>query len=731
MKPKFDPLSQEAVEKAKSATSVGSTLNIDMLFRAMLHTVPYSDDYSYLTSVLDEPNPKFDKDRRVKPEDGLKDVFMDSIDDEGNIKADNLFRSLLFSDELESRLPQEQLPLLHEARQLNECLQFRDSSERKKLVSKLNAFGTMISDKNLKVVNLCGRERFFAPICRTLMRMMRNDALLVSPAGVGKSALIREFARLVANRDESIPRALHGAEVFQLSHDLLRAGAVSRPQFQNRVKSLKELLESHPKVILLINPMDALIAKDTRRHENLAAEEAIRELISCEIPVIACMGPGAYLLMESRLEWDAMFDIYKIPEPDPERVPEILEEMIPDFTSHYSGLQILPTALPAVAKFARQLHPNRCEPRRSVQFLDDICVRAMTCTPPILQLDREQVEKILEEPLASDGVKIQYSSEELFGKLSGKIMGQGDVLTELSSMISTRMSKWASQDRPRGVFLFGGPTGVGKTETAVQLAELLTGGPNNLIRVNCNTLQPTGNQKTSVIWPLIGVPAGYVGHGEGGILSKIREKPNTVVLFDEFEKADPAVGKLLLQIIDTGLQDDNNGVTLDFRQSFIVFTSNLGVDYEGAAGKVGFAGSSARTRKKHPKTEEEQLRNELKLLGYGPEFIGRVHKIFLFKSLTEEAISSIIKKQIEYLSNMVSSQGFALAPARDFPSKMAKSYVPRDGVRGMINRLRADFTRAMSDAEVKGDLNGVSTIALRHGDSDPERVGDALIVYLK
>ena len=134
-------------------------------------------------------------------------------------------------------------------------------------------------------------------------------------------------------------------------------------------------------------------------------------------------------------------------------------------------------------------------------------------------------------------------------------------------------------ERPRGVFLFGGPTGVGKTETAVQLAQMLSGSANNLIRVDCNTLQPTGHQKTSVIWTLLGVPPGYMGHGEGGILSKVREKPNAVILFDEFEKADAAVGKLLLQILDTGLQQDNMGTMLDFRQSFIIFTSNLGCDY--------------------------------------------------------------------------------------------------------------------------------------------------------
>jgi ATP-dependent Clp protease ATP-binding subunit ClpA len=291
------------------------------------------------------------------------------------------------------------------------------------------------------------------------------------------------------------------------------------------------------------------------------------------------------------------------------------------------------------------------------------------------------------------------------------------------------MSKWASSERPRGVFLFGGPTGVGKTETAVQLARIISGSANNLIRVDCNTLQPTGHQKTSVIWTLLGVPPGYMGHGEGGLLSKIREKPNSVILFDEFEKADSAVGKLLLQILDTGVQRDNNGTILDFRQSLIIFTSNLGCDYNEAPASLGFS-SKKDTDKKVPTVDEEQLRSELKLMGYGPEFLARIHNIFLFRALKDNDISEVIKKLIESLQPFIEDQGYQLTTAATFFSDVAEAYAPRDGVRGIVNKVRSNFTRSISEAERRGDLKGIKTICLHFGEGTLKRDGDALHMHL-
>ena len=708
-------------------------LPIETIFNALIHTKSIKDDFPYLAENFPKPALAADTDTKEEAEANKNplDTILQTSNAEAAEGTPKTFNKVLNHPDLEASLPKALLGLIFEARKYSALMTYRKSKERERLAKQLSSYGTILSDEELRSTNLCGRERFFEPICRSLLKMIRNDALLVGPSGVGKTAILREFTRHIQIRSSLIPRSLHGAEVFQLSADLLRADATARPQFLNRVHKLKELLVQHPKIILIINPMDSLLAKDTRRHEAVAAEEAIRELISSDVPVIGCMSPGAFLLMETKSDWDQLFDVYRIPEPDSARIVEILHEHRTEFSEHYNGITISDDALEEVTLAARRFYPTQNEPRRSVQFLDEVLVRAVTLNPPVTHLDRDSVEEILSRPLQPGGFKARQSREEINEQLSEKIIGQAPVIGELSDIIATRLSKWANPDRPRGVFLFGGPTGVGKTETAIQLAQILSGDPNNLIRIDCNTLQPTGPQKTSVIWPLIGVPPGYVGHGDGGLLSKIREKPNAVVLFDEFEKADPAVGKLLLQIIDTGLQQDNNGVMLDFRQAFIIFTSNLGVDYEGERSSVGFGGSAARTQKAKPQVDEKRLRSELKMMGYGAEFLARVHKIFLFASISTEAIAEVLRRLCMGLGELIAAQGYTLAPDRQFASDMAKDWEPRDGVRGIVNRLRTSFTRAMSEAELNGELDGVTTVALRFGEPNRERDGNALIITIQ
>jgi hypothetical protein len=160
-----------------------------------------------------------------------------------------------------------------------------------------------------------------------------------------------------------------------------------------------DLLQKHPKVILVIYPMDAIMAKDVRRNDSLAAEEAIRELVESEIPVIGGLGPAGHLILDSRAEWGNLFDVYKIPEPKPERIVEILMDMLPEFRRHYSGIEITDKALNSVYDYAKRIRPSQREPRRSIQFLDELYVRAFTASPRVRSLDLEKVEEFVSEPI--------------------------------------------------------------------------------------------------------------------------------------------------------------------------------------------------------------------------------------------------------------------------------------------------------------------------------------------
>jgi ATP-dependent Clp protease ATP-binding subunit ClpA len=259
------------------------------------------------------------------------------------------------------------------------------------------------------------------------------------------------------------------------------------------------------------------------------------------------------------------------------------------------------------------------------------------------------------------------------------------------------------------VFLFGGPTGVGKTETAAALAALLDPSPQGLIRVNCNVLQGGHQGKESVLWPLLGVPAGFVGHGDGGLLSPIREHPDCVVLFDEFEKADPAVGKMLLQILDTGQQEDNDGNLLDFRRAFLVFTTNLGCDYEAGAA-IGFGGAAEGLAV--PTVDRKAIFDELLSMGYGHEFLGRIQNTFLFRGLGADAIREIVGRLLERLTREAAERGYSLTSDPRVADDVVARWRPRLGVRHLHGLLLFRVRQALAIAEAEGRLEGVKEVRL-------------------
>jgi ATP-dependent Clp protease ATP-binding subunit ClpA len=723
---------QTTIDLAKNILPEKSDLDLQCLFAVLLQQPNFIGKYPTLEVMFPQPEAQEVKAEQLKPDSTVRAIFAKSKE-EGLISGELVFEHALFHDNLSRDLNPTQRISLQSIRARFQLEQYKRSSKRARFVKNVSRFGSFLTDEGLQEKDLCGREELLPQIARALMKMRTNDAMLVGPSGVGKTAIIQEFARRVHVGHETIPISLHGAEVFQISPENLTVGAVSRPQFMSRIETLNEHLQTHPKIILVINPMDALVSKDSRRPDAVMLEELIRQLIQTNIPILATMSPGSHLLLDSKPEWENIFEVFRIPEPPTDRLIGVLNAQVPNFKRHYVGIDFQESGLEAVIEYAKRTYPTQCEPRRSVQFLDELCVRAQTGQPMITELSRQTVEQILSEPLHANSARINVNTDELYEALTDRIVGQDAIMKQVSGTITTRMSKWASNERPRGVFLFGGPTGVGKTETAVQLAQILSGSASNLIRVDCNTLQPTGHQKTSVIWTLLGVPPGYMGHGEGGLLSKVREKPNAIILFDEFEKADAAVGKLLLQILDTGLQQDNMGTMLDFRQAFIIFTSNLGCDYQEAPPQLGF-GSSSGPAKKVPTVDESKLRSELRMMGYGPEFLARIHKIFLFSALGEENIAVVITKLVESLQPFIQDQGYTLIPSASFAADVAKKYEPRDGVRGIINKVRAEFTRSISENERKGNLQGIQTICLNYdGDAEEnsfKRDDDALHLYI-
>jgi ATP-dependent Clp protease ATP-binding subunit ClpA len=291
--------------------------------------------------------------------------------------------------------------------------------------------------------------------------------------------------------------------------------------------------------------------------------------------------------------------------------------------------------------------------------------------------------------------------------------------------------------------MFCGPTGVGKTETAVMLADILGGGRKALLRVDCNTLQGSGRDSGPAMNRLLGPAPGYIGYvrGQGGLLSKIRDMADSVVLFDEIEKADPGVGQIILQILDTGQTEDNDGSIIDFRRAFIIFTTNAGASYEREH-RLGFTeGGEASTDA--PRVDVEEVKTQLRATGHGEEFLGRHIRYFVFTTLDASAVDAVIEKQLNGLRGIAEERGYEFAWDTEVHERVSSRWQPRFGVRHLTTILRHRIREQLSIADAQGELKGIRKIRLRvmeveglpkdcdlTGLAKRERQDETLIIYL-
>jgi ATP-dependent Clp protease ATP-binding subunit ClpA len=268
------------------------------------------------------------------------------------------------------------------------------------------------------------------------------------------------------------------------------------------------------------------------------------------------------------------------------------------------------------------------------------------------------------------------------------------------------------------VFLFGGPTGVGKTETAVVLARILGGGTDALVRVDCQNLQGSGEgyEANTLTWRLLGVAPGYRGHVPGcrdGLLTRVRDYPECVLLFDEFEKADPTVGRLILRILDEGKCLDSEGTEIDFRRCVVILTSNVGVSYDNPErGNVGF-GKQGQVRETATVTESSVSEGLLRS-GLGQEFLGRIQHVILFRALTDEHVREIIVRQLRKLEDLATAKGKRLSWTDAAVARLSERWKsqPHLGARYLGTLVRVQILDPLNVAAAAGELSAVGEIVI-------------------
>jgi ATP-dependent Clp protease ATP-binding subunit ClpA len=738
----FSPEAQAALDLAKSAVGKEEALTPELLMAAAYHVAKMEDELPQLAPYLPEPHALNGVPEHVTVAESLRPILGDLSRDD-MVTVGELMAALIESEAGQQFLSLKGMPESGVTEALAALTgtselpadsgaapgsAWRSSPERPQVIEGLSTYGRMLTTGEPPHEGLIQMERYLRALQVNLIKMRRPNVIVIGQPGTGKTALVYELARLIVSGDPSISPALLDRDIFELSPSFLRSGAKFVGQYDERVSALIKTLEGYPQIILFVDEVHSLLASGM--HESgpfTEANEAFKQALGHgTITMIGATTSSEYRHYIAPDEALARrFGLVKIEPPSPEVTLEILRARCPQYTSHYAPLRIPEEILSKVVDLTEDLLPSRYQPDKSLELLDEACALCTMRKPPPDELTDELVVEALENTVGHTLVHSgTLTVESVLDQLKAKIIGQDEALDQIAATFVAGFSDdWQKREQPRGIFFFCGPTGVGKTETALALSRILGGGREALVRVDCNTLQGKGYEDAGPVKnQLLGPPPGYIGYvrGEGGVLSKVRDYPDCVVLFDEMEKAHPAVGELILQILDEGRVYDSDSNLLDFRRSFIVFTSNSGCTYE-SGNPLGFAANAA--GESSPTVSVRAVKEDLRRHGYGEEFLGRNIDYVVFEALEREEIRVVLRRELEGLSDTAELQGYVLEYGDDVIDHLLAEWQPRFGVRHLTNILRHRIVEQLAIAEVQGELQGVSRLRLERKPAGDEVAG--------
>ena len=582
--------------------------------------------------------------------------------------------------------------------------------------SMLKEFGTDLTKKarDGKLDPVIGRASEIERIMQILSRRQKNNPMLIGEPGVGKTAVVEGLAQLIVSNQ--VPDILHGKRIVTLDVSALVAGSKYRGEFEERMKKcIKEVMDAGD-IILFIDEIHTIIGAGSAEGSIDAAAILKPPLSRGDIQVIGATTTEEFrkhLEKDSALE--RRFQPITIGEPNEEQAVRIMEGLRDRYEEHHK-VHFTDEALQAAVQLSNRYIQDRFLPDKAVDVLDEagarMRIRNMTLPPSVREIDdelrrcksekeeaiasqdferaaalrdeentlkerREEAVKEWEEQSQSavqeitlkdiadvvsmtTGVPVSNLTEAETEKLlrmedvlHQRIIGQEEAVTALSKAIRRSRSGLKDPKRPAGSFIFLGPSGVGKTELSKALAEFLFNSEDALISFDMSEYM-----EKHTVSRLVGSPPGYVGFDEGGQLTKaVRQRPYSVVLFDEIEKAHPDVFNILLQILEEGRLTDGQGRTVDFRNTVIIMTSNVGARDIAQTQTLGF--SSEPNKGLSDKEIQSRVMSELKKM-FRPEFLNRIDEIIVFKSLTEEQIVDIVRLMIGDLRERMIEQNMSI-----------------------------------------------------------------------
>jgi ATP-dependent Clp protease ATP-binding subunit ClpC len=610
-----------------------------------------------------------------------------------------------------------------------------------------------------------GREDEIEQTVEILARRRKNNAVLIGEAGVGKTAIVEGLARRIAEGD--VPATLSGARLVALDLAGMIAGAQYRGQFEQRLKTvLEEVAESEGRVVVFVDELHTILGAGNAEGAMDAANMLKPMLARGELRMIGATTLAEYRKIERDGALARRFSAVAVEEPSVEDTVAILRGLREAYESHHEAT-IADEALVAAARLSDRYVTEYQLPDKALDLVDQAAAKVRLRTGPsgaqtealrtqLAELDAEKDAAVAAEAYEY-AAKLKVRADELHERLAAvdaeeteagesarPVVGETDVATVVAArtgipvgeLVAGELERLhtleadlhervigqeegvelvadtvrrarvglAEGDRPLGTFLFLGPTGVGKTELVKALAERLFATEKALVRIDMSEYR-----EPHTVARLIGSPPGYVGYGEGGQLSEpVRRRPYSVILLDEIEKAHPDVWNVLLQVMDDGRLTDGEGRTVDFSNTVLVMTSNLGAAKAKRA--LGFTAAA-------PEADAERMRSAAKS-AFLPEFLNRIDEIVTFSPLTAEQVERIAELMCSQVADRLGEErGIALEVDSSLVARLARDGFDEEfGARPLKRHIRRTLEKALTRAILDGRLVDGSTVRAREGD---------------
>ncbi|WP_157669488.1 ATP-dependent Clp protease ATP-binding subunit ClpA [Chitinibacter sp. GC72] len=542
-----------------------------------------------------------------------------------------------------------------------------------------------------KIDPLIGRDHELERVIQTLCRRRKNNPLLVGEAGVGKTAIADGLARKIVEGD--VPDVLSDATVYTLDMGALLAGTKYRGDFEQRLKAVIKQLAEERNAILFIDEIHTLVGAGAASGGTLDASNLLKPALSNG--TLKCIGATTYTEYRGIFEKDnalsRRFQKIDIVEPTIEQTVEILKGLKDKFEAHH-GVKYTQAAITTAVELSAKFINDRHLPDKAIDVIDEAGA-AQKILPRSKQkktIGKGEIEDIIAKiariPPKSVSSDDKNTLKTLERDLKNVVFGQEKAIEVLATSIKMARAGLGNPQKPIGSFLFSGPTGVGKTEVARQLAYTMG---IELIRFDMSEYM-----ERHAVSRLIGAPPGYVGFEQGGLLTEaINKHPYAVVLLDEIEKAHPDIYNVLLQVMDHGTLTDNNGRKADFRNVVIIMTTNAGAEVLNKS-VIGF------TAKKEAGDEMQEIKRM-----FTPEFRNRIDAIIPFASLTHEIILQVVEKFLMQLEAQLHEKKVEAHFSSTLKDYLAKhGFDPQMGARPMARLIQDTIRKALADELLFGRL---------------------------